>query len=276
MSIRFACEHCQSKLNVADKYGGKRVKCPKCAQPIKVPAAEADPGEDLLAPIEPAAPAAGGWGQGTRTHLDDLLDEAGVKEAVTGPTCPACGSEITEGALICIECGYNFESGEQMATMMSQDTLEEGGSETDRMLRKAEKELDESPMHVDEGGFGDGPEAFLIAFGALIGGAFIVGAIVFVIFLFDRITEAEGMTILVTFVMCLLFHVIGRLWIIIVSFFEGPGHGFGTLLCNIYAYIYGFSRFGNLWMPTFLMLMGEIGLFVVQMMMAFGGEEGAG
>ena len=41
MSIAVACPNCGAKLNVRDDMGGRRGKCPKCSQPIDIPAAEA-------------------------------------------------------------------------------------------------------------------------------------------------------------------------------------------------------------------------------------------
>lgn len=72
MSIAVACPHCDAMLSVRDDMAGRRGKCPKCGQPIDVPAgrrfqantpAEAaraalaalEPTPDALAPSAPAA-----------------------------------------------------------------------------------------------------------------------------------------------------------------------------------------------------------------------------
>jgi DNA-directed RNA polymerase subunit RPC12/RpoP len=43
--IRFTCENCGQKIKVHDQYAGKKGKCPKCRQPIVVPAAAQPPAE---------------------------------------------------------------------------------------------------------------------------------------------------------------------------------------------------------------------------------------
>jgi len=35
--IKFRCKHCSQKLGVDDKYAGRRVRCSKCKEPIRVP-----------------------------------------------------------------------------------------------------------------------------------------------------------------------------------------------------------------------------------------------
>jgi hypothetical protein len=41
MPIRFLCTQCNKRLTVPDQYAGRKAKCPNCAGPIMVPAAEA-------------------------------------------------------------------------------------------------------------------------------------------------------------------------------------------------------------------------------------------
>ena len=280
MSIRFACEHCQSTLNVADKFGGKKVKCPKCAQPIRVPAAEADElvlaGDDLVpAAEEPKATA--GWGGGARTHLDDLLDEAGVKAKVEGPACPECGSAIDPEAILCVECGYNLQTGQQMATMMSREAFEASGSETEKILRKAEEDLEENPVDADDGNFGDGPESFIIAAVAIFGGAILVGAIVFLIFIFDRISgDNQTAQAIVTFVTCTVFYLIGRLWILINGFMSDTTAGVVMLIPivgDVWAVIFGFMKMRVLWMPVGLQIIGVLGWIIGFIILAVSGSS---
>ena len=44
--IKFRCSHCDKKIGVPDKYAGKRVKCPQCAQGVSVPEPELDVPEE--------------------------------------------------------------------------------------------------------------------------------------------------------------------------------------------------------------------------------------
>ena len=40
MSIKFACPHCQTKLSAREEKVGRKFRCPKCAEVIRVPAPE--------------------------------------------------------------------------------------------------------------------------------------------------------------------------------------------------------------------------------------------
>ena len=61
-------------------------------------------------PQQPGAPVGG---------LGSLLDQAGFNapEVTAGPKCPSCGAGVQPGAVICIECGYNSQTGQRMATL---------------------------------------------------------------------------------------------------------------------------------------------------------------
>lgn len=62
MAIHFLCSHCGAKLRVPDEKGGKMGKCPKCSDPIHIPAestiAENDEGAEAAPPS--ALPVGGG------------------------------------------------------------------------------------------------------------------------------------------------------------------------------------------------------------------------
>jgi len=51
--VKFRCGQCGQKIGVPEAYAGKRVRCPRCQQPARVPhEAEADP-QPLAVPAEP-------------------------------------------------------------------------------------------------------------------------------------------------------------------------------------------------------------------------------
>ena len=257
-------------MNIADKFAGKRAKCPKCGNPIQIPALEATQdslfGDDLeLSAETPAArqTPTKGWGSNARDprgHLDDLLDEAGVKEVETGPTCPACGEGVQEGALICVNCGLNFQTGERVYSQVSADPTSgrRQMSETDKIMAKAEAEIEENPISQEGEGYGDGPESFFLAAGALLIGALIVTAVVGVVFLFDRLTENSGATVMVMIVISIVFSLIGQIWITVAAFRESVGQGLAVLiLAGLYIPVFGFMRARELWVPTMCWLMGQ-------------------
>jgi len=266
MPIRVHCKACGSQLNVADKFAGKRGKCPKCAAPIDIPNATAGGEGDLLLADEPGAKRPDltnkGWGSApTRSHLDDLLDEAGVKGVVEGPVCPNCGSEVQPGAVICIDCGLNLQTGERISTLASAEGALVGGqklSENEKIMRKAEAAIEENPITQEDEGYGDGPESYLIAGIALLVGSLMVAAIVGTIFLFDRLTTSNAATVMVMVVVGAIFQTIGLIWIAVAAFRENIGQGIATLICPLYGIIFGVMRMGGLWVPTMCLVIGVV------------------
>ncbi|QEG42225.1 hypothetical protein UC8_42590 [Roseimaritima ulvae] len=100
MPIAATCA-CGKKLQVKDELAGKRVRCPNCKQPLTIPANQPAP-----QPQAPASPLGGG--------MDDLFEEEGFTQR-QGATCPNCTREMKPGAILCIECGFNTQTGEMLA-----------------------------------------------------------------------------------------------------------------------------------------------------------------
>ena len=267
MPISCQCASCGAKMNVADKFAGKRAKCPKCGQPIDIPAAPAAQdslfGDDLsLAAETPRTPPAksAGWGASAkdpRSHLDSLLDEMGVEAAVSGPTCPSCNSSIDEGALICINCGFNFQTGERVYSQVRSDpnAARSQMSEADKIMAKAEAEIAVNPISQEDQGYGDGPESFFLAAGALLVGALLVAAIVGIVVLFDKLTESSGMMVIVMLCIATVLMMIGQIWITIAAFKESVGQGL-AIFTLLYIPVFGFLRGKDLWVPTMCWIMG--------------------
>ena len=55
MSISVVCSGCNAKLNAPDGAAGKKVKCPKCQNPIAIPAAKAAEPDFDVVEDDPAA-----------------------------------------------------------------------------------------------------------------------------------------------------------------------------------------------------------------------------
>lgn len=266
MSIKIQCEHCQSSLTVNDKMAGKRGKCPKCGEVISIPAAEDD--LRLEDPMEAAPPmetgdagggGGGGWGANARSPLDDLLDEAGVKAATTGPNCPSCNAEVQPDSVLCIECGFNFAAGRQMKTQVGYDDEArlEGMSENDKIMAKAERDIHESPIEIEEGSHGDGADSFLIALGMAVVFVLVVGVGIFIVFVMDKVTTDSKVSWVISSGICSLMTFIAWVWLLIISFREGVGHGIGCFLCCIYQWYYAGTR--GLWTPLALSIIGNVG-----------------
>lgn len=269
MPIRIQCEHCQATLNVNDKMAGKRGKCPKCGGAIAIPAA-ARSSQGVGSSGMSAAPGSGatstsssgsGWGQNVRSPMDELLDEAGVKAATQGPVCPSCHAEVKPDAVICIECGYNFAVGRQMRTQSTMDEEEHlsGMTETEKMLHKAERSIDEDPSQVDEDNYGDGADSFVIVVGMLLAAGIMLAIGIGVVVLMDTVVTSSSVSMYISLVACAIFQNVGMVWLLVVAFKEKTLEGILCLFVPFYIFFYGFTRFGGLWIPTLMLTVGFLG-----------------
>lgn len=125
MPIAVKCG-CGKQLRVKDELAGKAIKCPGCANVVKVPAkAEGAPAaaagskpaasRPAAAPSAPKQPAAGrpAPGSASSSAMDDLFAEEGMDREI-GAICPACSKELPAGAVLCTKCGFNLQTGERL------------------------------------------------------------------------------------------------------------------------------------------------------------------
>jgi hypothetical protein len=156
MPIPVACA-CGQKFAAQDRLAGKTVKCPKCGQPISIPAApgaapakstpstskqpaatakptaaksakQPPPNQpvDLFAksPARPAAqpPVDLFASQGPPdAGVGGILDEIGLERFTSATRCPNCGGDMQAGAVICVRCGFNTQTGKQLRTVSDTD-----------------------------------------------------------------------------------------------------------------------------------------------------------
>jgi hypothetical protein len=107
-TVRVSCS-CGAKLKVPAKAAGRRVKCPKCAAVVQVPAREPPPPEP-----EPLS-----GGSDTGDLMEQLAAEARVAPAASAVSpaigtlthCPGCGAELSPNAKICVSCGHSLATG---------------------------------------------------------------------------------------------------------------------------------------------------------------------
>jgi uncharacterized Zn finger protein (UPF0148 family) len=131
MPIKVACK-CGQSFAVKDEMAGKTLKCPKCQQPLPIPARTA----------ASAAPAAAAAPQ-PQTHLASLFDEAGFKEH-KGPRCPQCGEPLVKAdAVLCTHCGFHLQSGQKFEGAKVYKQGERGHTEAaDSLLDRAAKQIE--------------------------------------------------------------------------------------------------------------------------------------
>ncbi|MBI2194876.1 MAG: HEAT repeat domain-containing protein [Planctomycetes bacterium] len=110
MPIKVTCSACGKSFNLKDELAGKTGKCP-CGAMLKVPlpAPAPAPQELGLSLVEPQAPAAA-----LAPALAPAGGPSGAAEGSNGK-CPGCGATTAGGAVICVQCGYNFKTRQKMA-----------------------------------------------------------------------------------------------------------------------------------------------------------------
>lgn len=215
---------------------GKRARCPKCSQPLIIPMGDADMGGELRleAPVDVPK----------YNPLDDILAEEGVRSAPMGPVCPSCAEPVNPGAVICVQCGFNLQTGEKVTSNLYDDDEDDesamaGMSETEKMLYKAEREIEDMPISADGEKFGDEGDSYIVAVVGLIVMAAAVGLAVFTIMQLDEIEDFN--TPLVSGWMSILFVIGAMTSVTITAFKERPLEGY-LCLTVIYVEWYAVSR----------------------------------
>ena len=69
MPIRAQCQGCRQKLSATEKYAGKKIKCPKCGSPVRIPGLEL---------VEAEEPYEDSGGAADEENFDDLGSDYGT------------------------------------------------------------------------------------------------------------------------------------------------------------------------------------------------------
>ncbi len=101
--IKFRCDSCDKKIGVPYKYGGKRIRCPQCSNPAKVPSVVSaidDEYGDLLSPVS----------GGSNIWTDELLATSMEQPKIQAEkmVCPECGRKVAVDKTVCPKCDYSF------------------------------------------------------------------------------------------------------------------------------------------------------------------------
>jgi hypothetical protein len=145
MPIPVTCQ-CGQSFAAGDHLAGRTVQCPKCKNPLAIPAA----------PVAAAAPRAAMPALGGAPNT--IFDQAGMKTVATGmPVCPECSSEIQPGAVLCLNCGYHLQMKRRLGNQpragagaghgghdaVAQDALARAAARIDEDKEAAKKEFKE-------------------------------------------------------------------------------------------------------------------------------------
>lgn len=287
MTIKVGCGKCQSTFAVRDDFAGKAVKCPKCKSPMQVPAAATTPttGKGSTGSAKPAVAGKQGGSQTGATSgrkfnpLLDLLDEAGVEAKPRGRACPMCAAEMSPTAVICIQCGFNAATGERLhtAVLVDEDAYSTADmTDAEKILAKAEKEIDQMPVSSFGQDFGEGKESYLIATVALVCLAIFVGLGVSIILFMDTIIDYfEISPEAISLGAAIVLGVGCAAYISIVAFMASPGHGIACLATlGVYCIIFGFMQGKSLMIPTIVLVASLLIGAVSMLFLTFGvGQE---
>ncbi len=262
MPIKVTCK-CGQSFAAKEQLAGKVVKCPKCAQPLRIP----QPQQKPPTAQQPPAPAAGGLG--------DLLDEAGMsghdhaQDEYQGARCPSCDAPLAHNATLCVECGLNLQTGKfvkGMGQASNRGPVKAEGYEgaAQELLAKAEVALAKAP-EADRGESDNWWIPYVTA-GALIA----VGAVGFVLWMgfsklinmpeeeaADQASRLGTKVVLWTAISMAglggLLMMIAELRIAVFAFkFQDTVHGILSLLIRVYAVVYASMQRGrlDLWVKT--------------------------
>ena len=107
--IRCPNSQCQQSMQVPDNAVGRNVMCPKCKKPFTVPA-PVPVGAGVAAGAPPGRPAAAAPAPVSKPSINlPPTPAAGPK------VCPSCGSQLLEGAIACMDCGFLLQGDGQAA-----------------------------------------------------------------------------------------------------------------------------------------------------------------
>jgi hypothetical protein len=148
MHVELDCPGCGRQLRVIEQFAGRSMHCPSCGTAYRVPARTAPPAAPRAAPpaedYPPVRPVGVITPPSARTPRDDaaadvyrLADEAPSPpreapapapaaapptaapppEPAGGANCPACGAATNAGAVVCLDCGFNRQTGKRLKTV---------------------------------------------------------------------------------------------------------------------------------------------------------------
>jgi hypothetical protein len=129
-----------------------------------------------------------------------------------------------------------------------------GESAAQRMLRQAEKDIEETPVGADDQDFGDGAESMVIAGVAGIILAILIGIALLVVYLMENLSDVVHSSF-ISMVAAIAMAVGCFAWITIVAFKVKKSQG---ILClataGLYCMVFGFIQGKQLLLPTIVLI----------------------
>ncbi len=170
---------------------------------------------------------------------------------------------MSQLAVVCVECGFNVETGKKLTTSVYEDDLDTGVkdvgmTDAESIMAKAQKDIEDMPVTSHGQDFGDGADSFLIAGVSLLVMLILVGIGLTVIFTMDIISQSIA-SWFISFVASLVLWAVMAIWITFVAFKQKPVHGIVCIAtAGVWCIVYGFMQGKQLLLPTVILLMSVI------------------
>lgn len=256
MPIKVTCV-CGQSFAAKDELAGRRVKCPKCSQPLAIPAAGAIPAAPAGPQLQPMAAPAPAPVAAQPVSPGGLFDEVGLSSAPTGTMpCPGCRAPMPMGGVVCVQCGYNLRLGRRMETMrIGADGLAAGSSVADMVLAKAARALEEDKIEQQKKTKEGLPWwAYLLM---------LIGVISFMAMMMmipqrNAMMAAAGVVMFVGWLIC----VYSGIALLVTAFRESPLQGILYMVVPFYPLIYIVMRWEKTAGYFFMNLGGTVIVFV--------------
>lgn len=120
-------EDCSGRPRVKDPQG--RYACKRCVErqgsqrPARTKPIRPEPIEEPIG--------LDNFGGDGGLEMGDLLSEAHASDS---NLCPSCGTPRASGAVVCMRCGYNSQTGDQIATSVTKVKEPKEGNDVDRRI----------------------------------------------------------------------------------------------------------------------------------------------
>ncbi len=266
MPIRVTCQ-CGQSLNVSESMAGKTGKCPKCQQPIRIPAAtSAGTSAGTAAPANPSSQAKKAGvakakapssspvlaPNSAASTMAGLLDQAGLVQK-SGMFCPHCDQPSRPGTVLCTHCGFNFSEGTKVEGHKSTEKKQFGNKNLNAAAEMMVREASTQKRMLSAG------TPWWMMFAMLTGLVmFVAGALIKMdavqtgekskIDWMARIQRADWLPVMAgsSGTGMLLIAVFAYIAMVVTGFFESRKQGFLCLLVPLYLVYFMFSRLKSL------------------------------
>lgn len=230
---------------------------------MAVPAASAAASRPAQAPPPPV-----------NSGVADLFELEGLAGQASS-RCSKCQASMPLGAVICVACGFNSQTGETVFTTVKRTKSDGHGSAAETVLAKAAEELAKGPVMAKEQTTGGVLAGYVLSFGLLVLAVVTIGLAYLGFMKIESSGNSQYYAGIVMMVVGNLMGFTAAIVLIVKNFKSGLVHGLCSIFIPFYAPIYGALSGHGFW--AFLMIMGMLFQGIgTGMTVWFGGEKTEG